>query len=142
MKAIIYIEKSDFDKFFTWLNRLKQGNLEPTPVSYFLSNDELERPLQLLLSTEEYSLIQDVEKSIEDIKNEHGNLNIDYKPESLNADKILIGNIIRNASRYDLQVEIMNTAVELAMSMPGLTPLDAFLIAERELVPFPRPEEN
>lgn len=139
MKIIVYIEKTNFDKFFTWLNRLKQGNIEPSPISYYMSQDELERPLQVLLSPEEYSIIQDTENTIEDIKKEHGNLNILYSPESLDKDKIIIGDIIRNASRYDLQVDVINTAVELAMAMPGLTPLDALLIAERELVPVPRP---
>jgi len=91
----------------------------------------------VLLNPDEFTLIQDAEKNIEDIKNTWGDLDLLYRPESLEMDKILIGDIIRNAIRYDMQVELMSTAVELAMAIPGLTALDAFIIAERELMPAP-----
>ena len=132
MKINLYIEKNDFDNFFIWLNRLKMGVLEPCPIEYHLQQNVLERPLQVLLNPDEFAIIQDAERNMEDIKNTWGDLDVLYKPQSLDKDKIMIGDIIRNATRYDLQVEIMNTAVELAMAIPGLTPLDAFLIAERE----------
>lgn len=139
MKAIIYIEKQDFDKFFNWLNRLKQGNLTPAPNYYSLNENDLEKPLQVLLNPDEFAIIQDAEKNIEDIKKEYGNLSILYKPESLIQEKIMMGDILRNAARHDCLVEVYNTAIELAMAIPGLTPLDALLIAEREWLPLPRP---
>ena len=137
MKAIVYIEKRDFDGFFTWLNRLKQGTLEPSPVSYSLSTDEIERPLQVLLNPDEFAIIQDAERNIEDIKKSYGNLSILYRPESLVQDKIMMGDVLRNAIRHDCLVEIYNTSIELAMAIPGLTPLDALIIAEREWIPIP-----
>lgn len=137
MKAIIYIEKRDFDGFFTWLNRLKQGTLEPAPISYSLSTEDIESPLQVLLNPDEFAIIQDAEKNIEDIKKSYGNLSILYRPESLLQDKIMMGDVLRNAIRHDCLVEVYNTAVELAMAIPGLTPLDALIIAEREWLPTP-----
>jgi len=137
MKVIIYIEKKDFDSFFTWLNRLKQGNLEPSPISYSLSTDDIKSPLQVLLNPDEFTIIQDAEKNMEDIKNSYGDLNIFYQPESLDNDKIMMGDIIRNGIRHDCLVNLYNTAIELAMSIPGLTPLDALVIAERECIPTP-----
>jgi len=44
----------------------------------------------------------------------------------------MIGDIIRNSLRHDLAVQVMNTAVEIAMAMPGITPVEAFIISERE----------
>lgn len=117
------------------MNRLKQGTLEPAPISYSLSTDDVERPLQILLNPDEFAIIQDAEKNIEDIKKSYGNLSILYSPESLLHEKIMMGDVLRNAIRHDCLVEVYNTAVELAMSIPGLSPLDALIIAEREWMP-------
>ena len=87
--------------------------------------------LGLLLSI---NAVSQTEANIEAIRNTWGNLDILYTPESLENQKIMMGDIIRNASRYDLVVDVVNTAIELAMQIPGITPLEALIIAERDWI--------
>ena len=134
MKLTIYIEKRDFDNFFVWMNRLGQGTLQPSPVPFSHIKEDIQDPLQISLNPDEYNLIQDAESNIEAIRNTWGNLDILYTPESLENQKIMMGDIIRNASRYDLVVDVVNTAIELAMQIPGITPLEALIIAERDWI--------
>lgn len=134
MKLTIYIEKNNFDNFFVWMNRLGQGILQPSPVPFSHIKEDIQDPLQISLNPDEYNLIQDAESNIEAIKNTWGNLDILYTPESLNNQKIMMGDIIRNASRYDLTVDVVNTAIELAMQIPGISPLEALIIAENDWI--------
>jgi hypothetical protein len=134
MKLTVYIEKRDFDNFFVWMNRLGQGALQPSPVPFSHKKEDIQDPLQISLNPDEYNLIQDAESNIEAIRNTWGNLDILYSPESLENQKIMMGDIIRNASRYDLTVDVVNTAIELAMQIPGITPLEALIIAERDWI--------
>ena len=132
MKVSLYIEKKDFDGFFVWMNRLKSGVLIPPPVFYIHTRNSLRDPLQVYLSPDEYNLIQDAEKNLEDIQEMWGNLEIQYDPRPLNDDKIMMADILRNAQRYDMGVDVVNTAIELAMQIPGITPLEAMIISEKE----------
>ena len=132
MKVSLYISKNDFDEFFIWLNRLNQGITVPCPVKYFYEKNDVESPLHLSLLPDEYCLITDTEKNIEDIQNTWGNLDILYYPESLENQKVVMGSILRNAARYDGLVDLVSASIELAMHMPGITPLEAVIIAERE----------
>jgi hypothetical protein len=132
MKINLYIEKKDFDPFFIWMNRLSQGIIESCPITYSHVKEDIKDPLNVSLTADKYALIHDAEKNIEDIQNSFGSLNILYEPQSIEKDKILIGDILRNATRHDLAVNVINTAVELATVIPGITPLEAMIISERE----------
>jgi hypothetical protein len=132
MKINLYIEKKDFDPFFIWMNRLSQGIIESCPIMYSHVKEDIKDPLNVSLTADKYALIHDAEKNIEDIQNSFGNLDILYEPQSIEKDKIMIGDILRNATRYDLAVNVINTAVELATVIPGITPLEAMIISERE----------
>lgn len=132
MKVTLYIEKRDFDSFFVWMNRLNQGSLQPSPIEYSHIREDIGDPLQVSLNPDEYNLIQDAEKNLEAIKNTWGNLDVLYNPESLENDKIMMADILRNASRYDLSVDVVKTAIELGMQIPGITPLEALIISEKE----------
>jgi hypothetical protein len=132
MKINLYINKEDFDPFFIWMNRLSQGIIDVCPITYSHIKEDIKDPLNVSLTADKYALIHDVEKNIEVIQNSFGNLDILYEPQSLELDKILIGDILKNATRHDLAVNVINTAVELAMLMPDITPLEAMIISERE----------
>jgi hypothetical protein len=132
MKVSLYISKKDFDQFFVWMNRLQKGIIQPAPVKYSHVKDDIEDPLHLSFPANEYALIQDTESNIEEIKRTWGNLDILYHPESLENQKILMGDILRNASRHDSLVDLVSSSIELAMHIPGITPLEAMIIAERE----------
>jgi hypothetical protein len=132
MKVSLYIEKKNFDEFFIWFNRLNQGVILPSPIVYSHKKEDIEDPLQVYFSADEYALIQDTESNIEEIKKTWGNLDILYSPESLENQKILMGDILRNAKRHDSLVDLVSASIELAMHIPGITPLEAMIIAERE----------
>ena len=132
MKVTLYIEKQNFDSFFVWMNRLNQGVLQPPPIGYSHLQEVIRDPLQVSLNPDEYNLIQDAEKNLEAIKMTWGNLDVLYRPESLENDKIAIADILRNASRYDLEADVVKTAIEMGMQIPGITPLEALIISERE----------
>jgi len=132
MKINLYIDKQDFDPFFIWMNRISQGIIESCPIMYSHIKEDIKDPLNVSLTADKYALIHDAEKNIEDIQNSFGSLDILYEPQSLDKAKIMIGDIIRNSLRHDLAVQVMNTAVEIAMAMPGITPVEAFIISERE----------
>jgi len=132
MKINLYINKEDFDPFFIWINRLSQGIIETCPITYSHKKEDVKDPLNVSLTADKYTLIHDAEKNIEDIQNSFGNLDILYDPQSNEKDKILMADILRNAARYDLAVNVINTAVELATVIPGITPLEAMIISERE----------
>lgn len=132
MKVSLYIEKTDFDAFFVWTNRLNKGIIAPPAVKYSHKKDDIEDPIHLSLFMDEYALIQDTEKNIEDIQKTWGDIDILYYPESLENDKILMGDMLRNATRHDALVDLVASSIELAMFIPGITPLEAMIIAERE----------
>ena len=134
MKVSLYIEKNDFDGFFVWMNRLKSGVLIPPPVHFTHRKGDINDPLQVSLDPDEYNLIQDIESNLEYIQEIWGNLDIQYDPQPLNEDKVLMNDILRNAQRYDIGVDVVNTAIELAMQIPGITPLEALIISEKEWI--------
>jgi len=134
MKVALYIEKRSFDDFFIWLNRLSSGVLLESPVCYSHKRGDLRDPLQVYLTPNEYCLIQDSESNLRDIKETWGDLDIQYETRPLDDEKIQMNDILRNAQRYDMSVEVVNTAIELAMQIPGITPLESLIIAEKEWI--------
>jgi len=133
MKVSLYIEKKDFDNFFIWANRLNQGVLSTCPVRYSQSREGFTSPLHLSLEAEEYALIRDSVSAMEDIREKLGG-DFYFRLEPLENDKIVMQTIIKNAQRHDLEVDIVNTALEVSMQIPGITPLEALIIAEREWI--------
>jgi hypothetical protein len=132
MKINLYIEKRDFDNFFIWMNRLSQGVISTPLAKYSHHKEDVEDPLQVSLSQDEYSIIQNNERNVEVINKSWGSMEVIYQPNFPDGDKIMMADILRNASRYDLGVQVVNTAIELASQIPGITPLEALIISERE----------
>jgi hypothetical protein len=132
MKVNLYIERKDFDNFFIWMNRLSQGLTVSPLTKYSHQKEDIEDPLQISLSPYEYSIIQNCEKNIDVINRSWGTMDVLYQPNFSEGDKLMMSDILRNASRYDLGVQVVNTAIELASQIPGITPLEALIISERE----------
>lgn len=131
MKVSIYIEKREFNTFFVWVNRINQGIISKCPTQYSESSHGFHEPVQILLTADEYAVIQDIEEDIKSLETELGG-ELVYTPEPLENDKIVINNILKNAQRHDVEADLVNTALELVGYIPGITPLEALIIAERE----------
>jgi len=131
MKVSIYIEKSSFDTFCVWVNRINQGIISKCPVDYSESNQGFVTPMHLLLTADEYAVIQDIEEDIKHLEDEMGGEMV-YTPEPLENDKIVINNILKNAHRHDVEADLVNTALQIIGYIPGITPVEALIIAERE----------
>jgi hypothetical protein len=131
MKVSIYIEKKEFNTFFVWVNRINQGIISKCPTQYSESSHSFREPVQILLTADEYAVIQDIEDDIKSLETELGG-ELVYTPEPLENDKIVINNILKNAQRHDVEADLVNTALELIGYIPGITPLEALIIAERE----------
>ncbi len=134
MKVSLYIEKPNFDTFFVWVNRLSQGVLSSCPVKYSHSKEDFENPIHLLLEANEYAAIRDAVDDMNRLRDEMGGGDLVFYPEPLESEKILMQGILRNAQRYDLDVDVVYTALEVSKHIPGITPLEALVIAEREWV--------
>ena len=133
MKASLYIEKQDFDTFVVWINRLSQGVLTACPVRHSNVAGGLHNPVHLLLDADEYAMLCDAEKDIAELQKRLGG-DLYYIPEPLEAEKIIMSGLLRNAQRYDAEVDLVEAALIIAMRMPGITPLEALVIAEQDLV--------
>jgi hypothetical protein len=133
MKVTIYIEKKNFDTFFTWLNRINQGVISQRPLLYSTSSEGFNQPLQISLTANEYAAIQDTEADLEKLQEEIGG-ELYFAPEPVEIDKIAANGIIKKAHRHDMLADIVMTALELTSYIPGITPLEALVIAEREWI--------
>jgi hypothetical protein len=134
MKATIFLEKKNFDKFLTWMNRLDQGIIIQCPVNYQYQIDGLKDPMQVLIEGDEYAMMQDTEDDINELKDKIGISETNFIPEPYDADKLLMSGIIKNAARWDLMVDVIYAAIEIAQEVKGITPLEAMIIAEREVI--------
>lgn len=132
MKVVIYIEKSDFDAFFQWINRLNNGNLCHAPVPYYIEKEEAKEPLQLIVEPEFYNLIQDAEADLEKIQKDFGTMELEYDPTSISWELRTIADILRNSRRLDIEADVVYTALFTAAEVPDISPTEAMIIAERE----------
>jgi hypothetical protein len=132
MKVTVYIEKNDFDEFFKWMNRISLGHIASPPVRFSHCSEDIKDPLRVSLEAREYTLIKDVERDIDDIQKTYGPFEIDFSPESTSSHLLIIQDILREADRQDLKNEIVYTALQAALHIPGITPAEAMVIAERE----------
>jgi hypothetical protein len=134
MKVTIFLEKKNFDNFLVWLNRLDQGIIIQCPVKYQYQIDGLKDPMQVLMDADEYAMMQDAEEDIANLKEKMGITDTQFVPEPYDADKLLISGIIKNAERWDLAIDVITAAIEIAQEVKGITPLEALIIAEREVI--------
>jgi len=132
MKISLYIEKKDFDAFFIWINRLNEGILETPSVAYHNTPEGLNTPLELQLETDAYGLIRDAESDFEYLKETYGDLEICFERQSGLRDISTIKNILRNARLYDLEERVVYTALQTMVQVPGILPIEAMIISERE----------
>jgi len=142
MKVNIYIEKIDFDEFFVWVNRLNHGILSTPPVKYWTSADNLKSPLQLSIDPGMYTLIADALKDLETIGERYGEVELDFEPLSRSWELRTIKDVVRSANRYDLAVNVIYTALSTIAQIPGLSPAEAMIIAEREWVTSLQDQDN
>ncbi len=131
MTVRLYIEKSHFDAFYTWLNQIKSGILTtPTCVFSNVSND-LENPLQVTLHPDEYAMIQDTQEDLEILRKNIGKIT-SFGEASTSEDVRLVRDVIRKSRRYDVEAEVVYTALEVMSEQIDITPGEAMVIAERE----------
>jgi hypothetical protein len=132
IKVAIYIEKETFDQFYNWIGRLNKGVLADCPIKYSAQNAGFTKPLQLQVEPDVYSLIQDAEADLAYLKKEYGEMELSFEPESGIRDLSTIKNILKNARRNDVEEYVVYTALQTMVEVPGLLPLEAMIISERE----------
>lgn len=132
MKITIYIEKSDFDDFYKWMNRISLGSYSTPKVKFSNREEDIQDPLKISLDAREYTLIKDVEQDIEEIQKTYGPIDIDFTPECTSNNLLIIQDILRESERKDLQPEVVYTALQVMQQLGDLSPIEALIIAERE----------
>lgn len=137
MDVNIFLEEKDFNDFLVWMNRLEQGVIFPCPVKYYNTPNNLKNSLQLTLDADEYAMLKDAETDINDLMERLGISDIKFKPEPYDSDKLLISGIIKNAERWDLSIDVIMAAIEVAQKIKDITPLEAMIIAERDITEGP-----
>jgi hypothetical protein len=142
MKVNIYIEKPDFDAFFVWVNRLNQGILSTPPVGHWTSSEGLKAPLQLSIDSGMYTLIADALHDLETIGKKYGEVELDFEPLSRSWELRTIKDVVRNSGRYDISANVIYTALITMSQIPGLSPAEAMIIAEREWVGSLQDQDN
>ena len=142
MKVNIYIEKIDFDAFFVWVNRLNHGILSTPPVKYQNSPEGLKSPLQLSLEPGMYTLVMDALSDLETLGEKYGEVELSFEPLSHSWELRTIKDVVRNSGRYDIAANVIYTALITMSQIPGLSPAEAMIIAEREWVGSLQDQDN
>lgn len=142
MKVNIYIEKIDFDAFFVWVNRLNHGILSTPPVKHYNKPDGLKSPLQLSIEPDMYTLIADALQDLETIGERYGEVDLDFEPLSRSWELRTIKDVVRSAARYDMAANVIYTALSTIAQIPGLSPAEAMIIAEREWIGSQQSHDN
>ena len=132
VKISLYIEKKDFDAFFIWINRLNQGILETPTVVYSTKPEGFNSSLELQLEPDAYNLLRDAESDLQYMKDTYGDLEISFEHQSGLRDINTIKNILRNARLYDMEDKVVYTALQAMVEVPGILPVEAMIISERE----------
>lgn len=134
MKVTVYIEKNDFDSFFRWVKQLELGILSTPPVTFSHSQGDIKDPLKVSLDTNVYYLITDAQEDLKRIDTSVGPFSIDYEPDTQEFHLQRIKESIRKAKREDLEIELVYSALSVMYEIPGITPSEAIIIAERNLL--------
>ena len=134
MKVTVYISKKDFDAFFRWVKQLELGILSSPPVNFSHQENVIQDPLRVSLDTHVYYLINDAQEDLKQIDSSVGPFSIDYEPDTQEFHLQRIKESIRKAKREDLEIELVYSALAVMKDLPGITPSEAIIIAERNLL--------
>jgi hypothetical protein len=134
MKVTIYIEKKDFDNFFKWVKQLEYGALSSPPVTFSNIQNDIKDPLRVSLDTSVYYLITDAQEDLRNIDTSVGPFNVNYEPDTDAEHLQRIKECLRKAKREDLELELVYSALATMKDLPDLTPSEAIIIAERNLL--------
>ena len=134
MKVTIYIEKKDFDSFFRWVKQLELGILSTPPVTFSHNQDDIKDPLKVSLDTNVYYLITDAQEDLKNINTSVGPFSISYEPDTEESHLQRIKESLRKAKREDLEIELVYSALAVMKDLPDITPSEAIIIAERNLL--------
>jgi hypothetical protein len=132
MNVLVYIEKRDFNDFFKWLNQISIGNFLTPIVPFSHEPTEFKEPLKIYLSAREYSAINDVNKDIHEVQKIYGNITTQFVPEFREQHLLIIQDILREADRLCIMPKLVYIALQAMAEIPGLTPEEAMVIAERD----------
>jgi hypothetical protein len=134
MRISLYIEHDDIDSFYKWVNRLSQGHIESPTVKFDHKKECFKDPLEIQLSANEYAMMCDARDEVKRISEIGGPINIEYSPRDRDWQISTIRNILKNADRHDLSVEIIYSAIMTVAELPTLSPAEAMIIAEGEWI--------
>ena len=134
MKITIYVRNQDFDSFFRWVKQLQYGALSTPPVFYSHRIDEVEDPLMISLDSDIFYLIQDSQEHLTDIKSSLGSLDLLYQTDNQEEHLQMIKEGLRKARREDMELELVYSALAAMKEMPGLTPGEAIIVAEKSIL--------
>lgn len=134
MKVNIFIEKDKYDDFYLWMSRLMKGIV--TTPNFFIGYEigGITNPLQISLFTREYEVLQDSLSILERLESEVGFDVVDYTPLSNEWQIQAISESLRNAKRHDIESQVVYAALLATDKIGGITPAEAMIIAEKELI--------
>jgi len=133
MKVFLYVEKEEFDSFYIWFRRISSGILESQPVPVSHSPDEFLSPLRISLDVDEYYLITDIQEDLKSLSESCGFLSLKYEPDTQEFHLQRIKESLRSATRIDKTNELVYSALLVMQSVPGITPSEAMVIAEKSI---------
>lgn len=135
MRISLYIEHDDLDDFCKWINRLSHGHIETAPVVFSHKRLTLfTDPLEIQLDANEYAVICDATEEAKRIAEMVGPMNIEFCPTDVDWQMSTIRSVIKNATRHNLSTEVIYTSLRTMSELPTITPAEAMIIAEGELI--------
>ena len=130
MKINLFIEHKDLGDFYSWVNRLSQGSIENSPIKFSHRIDEFNDPLCIQLNANEYAVILDAQDEAKRIAELAGPIDIKYSTVDKHWQTSTIRNVIKNAERHNVIVEVVFSALNTMIEIPSITPAEAMIIAE------------
>lgn len=130
MKINLYIEHADLGDFYSWVNRLGQGSIEPSPIKFSHRINEFTDPLCIQLTANEYAVILDAQEEAQEIIKLAGPIDVKYSTADTHWQSSIIRNVIKNAERNNVLNEVVFFALNTMSELPSLTPAEAMVIAE------------
>lgn len=134
MRISLYIENSDIHDFYRWVNRLSQGHIESAPILFNHKKENLKDPLEIQLTANEYAMMCDARDEVARIAEIGGPIDITYQPKDKDWQLSTIRNVLKNADRHNLTVEVIYTALETVATLPTISAAEAMIIAEGEWI--------
>jgi hypothetical protein len=134
MRISLYVEHDDLHEFYRWVNRLSEGHIESPTIKFNHKKEIFKDPLEIQLSANEYAMICDANAEVDKISELGGPIDITYMPKDRNWQMSTIRNILKNADRHNLSVEVIFSALATVSELPTITPAEAMIIAEGEWI--------